>query len=67
MLAQMPNEETRRQLEEVARYFNSREFQTQREAIRQANQVARERLGSEGLAAAGRVDARLHPTRPQVA
>lgn len=35
MLAQMPNEETRRQLEEVARYFNSREFQTQREAIRQ--------------------------------
>lgn len=62
VLAQMPNEATRKQLEEVARYLNSREFRSQRDAILQTNQLAQQRFGSEGLAAAGRVSARRTAT-----
>lgn len=62
ILTQMPNEATRRQLIEASRYFNSGKFQSQRDAILQANQLARQRLGSEGLAAAGRVSARRTAT-----
>ncbi len=62
VIAQMPNEATRKQLEQAARYFNSKEFQSQREAILQSSQLARERFGSEGLAAAGRISARRTAT-----
>lgn len=56
--AQMPNAETQKRLLEVARYFESREFQAQRDTILQANQMVRQRLGSEGLAAAQRIATR---------
>lgn len=58
VLAQMPDETAQKRLLEAGRYFNSREFQFQREAILQANQMVRQRLGSEGLAAAQRIATR---------
>lgn len=58
VLAAMPNEETQKRLLEAARHFDSHEFQAQRDAILQANQIVRQRLGSEGLAAAQRIATR---------
>lgn len=57
-LAQMPDEAVRGNFLEAARYFNSKEFQSHRDAMLQASQVAQQRLGVQGLAAAGRIAAR---------
>jgi len=58
LAAEMPDASTQRALLESARYFSSREFESQRDAIFQANQIARQYLGSQGLAAAMRIAAR---------
>jgi hypothetical protein len=56
--AQMPDPATQKALVEAARYFNSPEFQAQRDAVLQAARAARQYLGPEGLAAAGRIASR---------
>jgi|SRR5829696_1804859 len=58
ILAQMPDASTQGALLESARYFSSRKFESQRDAVLQANQIARQKLGPQGLAAAMRIAAR---------
>jgi hypothetical protein len=56
-LAQMPDAATQRAILEAARYFGSREFQDQSDAVLQATRVARQRLGPQRLASAERIAA----------
>ena len=53
----MPDAATQRAVLEATRYLNSEEFRAQRAAILQANEVAQQRLGTQGLAAAERIAA----------
>jgi hypothetical protein len=54
-VAKMPDAATQRAILEAARYFGSREFQDQRDAVLQATRVARQHLGPQRLASAERI------------
>src|SRR5215217_429413 len=58
LFAHQPDPATQRAIREAARYFNSPQFLSQRNAVQQAVEEARRHLGAEGLFAAGRVATR---------
>lgn len=57
-LAQIPDMTTQRALIEAAKFFDSTAFRAQRDTLLQVQQVAQQRLGTEGLAAAQRIATR---------
>jgi len=61
-LVHMPDAATQQRLLEAARYFNSEEFRAGRHGLMQLAQTARQRLGTEGLAAAQRIATRQTAT-----
>lgn len=63
-LPQTPDQATWKAVAEAAQYFDSGAFLRQRDSVLQAAQLAQQRLGTEGLAAAWRVAAR-HSTKSE--